>query len=192
MLKWQRTAWLGEIDYVQGAGQAERPAVQVPGQRRPVDQLQHQVGRIGRSGLAVVIDLGDVRVRERAGLLGLGPEPGQAVRLAGVLRVQQFDRDGAAQREVGATPHLAHATGRYACIEPVSPVQHLSRLSHTAAATRARPSYPGLARPVRAGRFSADWTPRWPGTPECRPPGSRAGNRSWPGTGPGRPPGARR
>jgi hypothetical protein len=96
-------------------------------------------------------------------VLGLGPEPGQSIRLAGLLGVQQFDRHGPAQGKVGAVPHRTHAAGRDACIEPVPAVQYLTWLCHTAPATRARQPYPGPPAPIQP------WpTARYTGMPSAR------------------------
>jgi hypothetical protein len=85
-------------------------------ERLALDQLHDQVGQRLAGAvlgylLAVVEDGGDVRVAERGGVLGLGPEAGDERRVAGVLAAQHLDRDRPVQRDVVSAPHLAHAAG---------------------------------------------------------------------------------
>ena len=114
----------------------QRPVVQHPGQRQPVHELHHQVSRLGGYGLPVVEDLGDVRVRQRARIVRLGPEPGQAFLVVLLLGPDDLDRYPAVDGQVGATPDLTHPTGRDEHIQPVPPPKHKPRHPHTLEATR--------------------------------------------------------
>ncbi len=90
----------------------QRPVVQHAGQGQPVHELHHQVARLGGCGFPVVEDLGDVRMRHRARMMGLGPEPGQAFLVAGVLRPHHLDRYRTVDSQVGASPDFAHPPSR--------------------------------------------------------------------------------
>jgi hypothetical protein len=60
--------------------------------------------------IAVVEDRGDSRVVEGRRVLGLRRKPRPEARVVGDLWTQQLDGDVAAQRRIGATPDLPHAT----------------------------------------------------------------------------------
>ena len=62
--------------------------------------------------LAVVEDVGDALVVDERGVAGLGAEPLEEAGVAEVLVLEDLDRDGAADDEVGRLPDLAHAADR--------------------------------------------------------------------------------
>ena len=64
--------------------QRNRPARDSVGERRPIDQLQHQRAHAAR--LFEAVDRGDVRVIERGEHLRFAREPRQAVRIDGERR----------------------------------------------------------------------------------------------------------
>jgi hypothetical protein len=109
----------GLSDQSHGPRRIYRPFGQQAGQRRPVNQFHHQVGRMQRIGLAVVIDLRYPRMRQRARMPGLGAEPGQALLVVGVSRTQQFHRYRPVQHEVGATPDVAHPAHAHPVVQSV-------------------------------------------------------------------------
>jgi hypothetical protein len=51
-------------DQVHRSRWIHRPLIEKPGQRRPVDQFHHQIGRKWRVGLVVVVHVRDTRVRQ--------------------------------------------------------------------------------------------------------------------------------
>src|SRR5258708_756019 len=76
------------------------------------------------SGLAVVEDPRDPRVRQGGGVPRLGAEALLELLVRGVRRGQQLDRDRPLEHDIGAAPDLAHAPGRYAMVQPVALAQH--------------------------------------------------------------------
>jgi hypothetical protein len=116
-----------------GAGQPPLPGDQRR-QRLAGHQLHDQVRaagwQIGRcllvgGGLAVVKDLGDVRMRQRCRVAGLGTEPGPERLVGRVRRREQLDGDGAVEQFVGAAPYFAHAANRYPAGQPVTSAQQV-------------------------------------------------------------------
>ena len=97
-------------DNVHRPGRADAATAQHCGERRAVHQLHHQERRLRRSRLDVVVDPGDILVRQRTGALSLGAEPGQRLRMLNVVRHEQLDRDEPGQDNIRGTPHLAVAT----------------------------------------------------------------------------------
>ena len=89
---------------VQAPGWIQRASGQRPGQRRPVHQFHHQERRLRRRRLAVVVDPGDVLMRQPAGVLRLRAEPGERL---GVAEVQHLDRHEPGQDKVGRAPDFA-------------------------------------------------------------------------------------
>jgi hypothetical protein len=87
---------------------SQRSLVKQPGNRRPVDQFHHQVGRMGRLGPAVVVDPRDTRMRQRRRVPGLRAEPDQVLLVDGISGPQQLYRDLPAKRRIGGAPDLAH------------------------------------------------------------------------------------
>ena len=69
---------------------------------------------------AVVEDVGDALVVDQCGVPRLGAEPLEEPRVAQVLVLQDLDRDGATDDEVGRLPDLAHAADGDAAGELVS------------------------------------------------------------------------
>ena len=116
----------------------QRPVVQDPGQRQPVHELHDEVSRLRGGRLPVVEDLGDVRVRQRARMMRLSPEPGQAVLVVGALRPDHLDRHPAVDGQVCTPPDLPHPSGRDEHVQPVPPPKHKPRHPHTTGATRTR------------------------------------------------------
>ena len=114
----QARGGLGE--HVHGVGGSQRPGRQHTRQGRPVHQLHHQVRRSRRAVLAVVVDLRDARMGHRPGVPGLGPEPGQHLRVLGVLRPQQLDRHRPAQHEIRRPPDLAHPAVGHTALQAVA------------------------------------------------------------------------
>ena len=87
----------------------QRPLRDPIGERRPLDQLQHQ--RRGAARLLEAVDRRDVRVVERRQHLGLALEARQAIGVEHERVGQDLQRDVALQRRVAAPVHLAHAAG---------------------------------------------------------------------------------
>ena len=77
------------------------------GQRFTGDQLHDQVG--AAVFFAVVEDVRDALVVDQCGVPRLGTESLEEARIAEVFVLQDLDRDGASDDEVGGLPHLAHA-----------------------------------------------------------------------------------
>ncbi|OLT25921.1 hypothetical protein BJF79_12365 [Actinomadura sp. CNU-125] len=116
----------------------QRPARQPVGEGLPVEQLHHDVRDAApRTGfaftgfavaeivLAVVVDAGDVRVREPGGGLRLLPQPpGELLRpvVAGHL-----DGDRAVEDEVVGAPHGGHAAGAERRLDPVALPRQVAR-----------------------------------------------------------------
>lgn len=79
----------GLCDHVGGAERIKRSVVEQLGQRGAVHELHHQV----RSAcLAVVVDLGDARMAQRAGMPCLRAKPSHHGVGLGVLRTEHFYR----------------------------------------------------------------------------------------------------
>nr|BFE75625.1 hypothetical protein GCM10020092_089260 [Actinoplanes digitatis] len=117
-----------------GLGDAEAALLLEPGGERLAVHIRHHevsavVLVVGVPG-AVVVDLDDAGVAEG------GHHPRLAVEAGGELRVgehrgaQHLDGDRAAEHHVGATPHVTHATGGDALVQPVAVVQETSRTEH--------------------------------------------------------------
>ncbi|MNW53448.1 hypothetical protein D3C74_310090 [compost metagenome] len=70
--------------------------------------------------LAVVVHLGDVRVRQGRAVACLGAQALEEVLVARVLLAQHLDGDLAAERLVVGDPHLAHAADRDAADQAVA------------------------------------------------------------------------
>ena len=122
-------------DHIHDPARIQRPSLEHLGQRRPVDQLHHQVRD---PGFPVVVDLRDARMRQRAGMPGLGPEPDQGLRVLGVLGAQQLDRHRSAEHLIGAFPDLAHAAGRDPALQPVPARNHRTGIRHDSQTLPAR------------------------------------------------------
>ena len=140
----------------------QRAVVQDPGQGQAFHQLHDQVSRLGGYRLPVVEDLGDVRVRQRAGMMGLGPEPGQAFLVVGVLRPDHLDRHPAVDGQVCTTPDLPHPPGRDEQVQPVPPPKHKPRHPHTMGPTRTRDDHSsrnGTEVPLIRSRRGGGWAP---------------------------------
>ena len=82
------------------------------------DELHHEVG--AALLLAVVEDVGDALVVDESGVAGLGAEPLEEARVTQVLVLQDLDRDGTTDDEVGGLPDLSHAADRDARLQLVS------------------------------------------------------------------------
>ncbi len=67
---------------------------------------------------------------QRCGMPGFGPEPGQRLRMLGVLGAKQLDGYGPIQHDVHGPPHVTSAADRDPVVELVSSCQHGSYLSH--------------------------------------------------------------
>ena len=80
------------------------------GQRLAGDELHDEVG--AAVFLAVVEDVRDALVVDECGVPRLGAEPLEEPGVAEVLVLEDLDRDGATDDEVGGLPHLAHAADR--------------------------------------------------------------------------------
>jgi hypothetical protein len=115
----------------------QRPVVQDPGQGQPVHQLHDQVPRLGTCRFPVVEDLRDVRVRQRARMMRLGPEPDQAFLVVLVLRPEDLDGHAAVDGQVSTPPDLPHPSGSDEHVQPVPPPKYKLRHSHITGATRA-------------------------------------------------------
>ena len=94
-------------------------------QRRALDVLHHDVGhRVAvELVLAGVVDGDDRRVVQRGGGLGLAAEPGLERRVAGQVRAQHLDGDGASQPGVMAEVDLGHAPASEQLADLVSTAQ---------------------------------------------------------------------
>ena len=79
-------------------------------QRLAGHELHHEVGAAVL--LAVVEDVGDALVVDESGVTGLGAEALEETRVTEVLVLQDLDRDGTSDDEVGGLPDLAHAADR--------------------------------------------------------------------------------
>jgi len=90
----------------------QRAECEAIGERRPIDQLEHQRG--ARSAIAQVllesVNRGDVLVIERGEHLRLAAEARQAVRIAGKSVGQDLERDVAVQARITRPIDLAHPT----------------------------------------------------------------------------------
>ena len=86
--------------------QRNRPECDSVGERRPIDQLQHQ--RLRAVRLFEAVDSGDVRVIERGEQLRFALEPRQAVRIECEQLGQDLQGDFAIQLRVAGAVHLAH------------------------------------------------------------------------------------
>ena len=74
-------------------------------------QVFHDVVKGAVVGMAVVVNLDGVPVRQRRHRLHLALEAMQVGRVAGLLRADQLDGAGAAQQQVFGQVDLAHAAG---------------------------------------------------------------------------------
>ena len=83
-------------------------AAQHPVQRLARHELHHQVRQ--PVGLAVVVDLDNVRIGQRRHGVRLDPEPLGEARIPGQLGQQHLHRHDPAQHHVVGPPYLAHAT----------------------------------------------------------------------------------
>ena len=116
----------GLSDEAHRSRRIKRSLVQQPGQRWPVDQFQHQVGRIRCSDLLVVVYRRDARMGQQPGIPGLGSEPGQAFLMSGIAGPQQLHRHRPAQHEVGGPPDLTHRACGDTVVQPVPPLKQQS------------------------------------------------------------------
>ena len=116
----------GLSDQAHRARRIKRSIVQQPGQRWPVDQFHHQVGRIRCSDLAVVVYRRDARMGQQPRIPGLGTEPGQAFLMSGVSGAQQLHRHRPIQHEVGSSPDLAHRACGDTVAQPIPPLEQQS------------------------------------------------------------------
>jgi len=117
----------GPGDHVERERGLDRVDGEQVGERRPVDELHDQVRRAAGALVTVVVDLGDARVAQRAGVLGLLAEAGQRGGVLGELRAQQLDRYRPLEQQVRRQPDLADAPRRYPLIQPVTFIDHLPR-----------------------------------------------------------------
>ena len=125
---------LGVVDVVQALARLdtdldhdarrERTVLEVRGQRRTLEVVEHDVRRaVGRD--VVVHHPDDVRVREARRDLGLALEPRQDL-IAGQLGVEQLDRDLlAGQALVAREEHRAHAAAADQSLDRVGLGDHL-------------------------------------------------------------------
>jgi len=102
----------GLRDHVQGEHGIHRVDGQHVRERRAVDVLHDQVRWRAGPGVAVVVDPGDARVGQRAGVLRFGAETLERLRMTGVLRPQELDRYWPVEHQVRRPPHLTDAPGR--------------------------------------------------------------------------------
>ena len=112
---------------VHGPRGIQRSAGQHASQAGAVDQLHGQIGRQALSLLVVVIDVHDVLVPQDCGVPRLGPEPGQGLRLPGVTRMQQLDRDRPRQGSISRPPHLTKPASADRLIKPITTREEVSR-----------------------------------------------------------------
>jgi hypothetical protein len=89
--------------------------VQDRDERLALDELHDEEGQLLVAGvvdgLAVVVDRGDVRMREGGRVPGLVAETGQEVRITRVLAAEHLGRDDPVENPVARLPHLAHPAG---------------------------------------------------------------------------------
>jgi hypothetical protein len=114
-------------DHVHGLGCTERPGRQDRGQGRPVHQLHHQEGGVLRGWLTVVVHPCDGRVRQRAGVPGLGPEPLLHLGVTSELGPEQLDRHRPRQDGVFRAPNLANPASRNLAFQAVPASQQRVR-----------------------------------------------------------------
>ena len=112
-------------------------------QRAAGHVLEHHVRPPLR--LAVVVELGDVRMGERRDRARLAFEPG-GVRVRG----EQLDRDVAAELEILGAPDLGHPAAPEHVIEPVAACNHGVGHADTLCADRGRLTHPGPGAGARA------------------------------------------
>ncbi len=115
------------------------PAASTPGQRRPSHEFHHQVRRLRGIRLAVVVDPGDVLVRQPPGVLRLRTEPGKCLGVLRIAEMQQLDRHRAGQDDVGGAPDLAEAARADLLPQLIPAAEHnTAGRTHGPAATRKR------------------------------------------------------
>jgi len=88
-------------------------------QRLAVDVLHDH--RLATVVLDRVVDRHHVRIVQSRRHQGLAAEPLGDGALGGEVRLQQFHRHGAVEREVGGHPDVGHATVRTVLVEPIAP-----------------------------------------------------------------------
>jgi hypothetical protein len=103
------------------------PAVRTAASDGPVHELHHEERGMRRHRVAVVVDPRDGRVRQRAGVPGLGPEPCQRLGLRGQLGPQQLDRYRPRQHGVFRAPDLTDTAGRDLALQAVPASQQRTR-----------------------------------------------------------------
>jgi hypothetical protein len=71
-------------------------------------------------------------------MMRLGPEPGQAFLVVGVLRAEHLDRHPAVNGQIGTPPDLTHPARGDKHVQPVPVPKHKPRHSHIGGVTRTR------------------------------------------------------
>ena len=120
----------------------------VSSRARRLPPPRYSVTMNGHVLLAPVVHRHDVRVVERRGRLGLGPEPTEELSVLGQRVVQDLDRDAAAQASVVGQVHLGRRTHADRADQAVATAQHLAdRRAHAGQGHRAE----GTCRPSAIG-----------------------------------------
>ena len=106
---------LGRVEAVAGVEQAP--------QRTAAEQLGDEVGHVA---LAPVVHRHDVRVVEAGGVVRLGPEPLEELRVVGQRVVQDLDRDATTEHHVVGEVHGGGRPGADGGEQPVTATEHLT------------------------------------------------------------------
>ena len=106
----RRIQRLGDLPgNLQRLAQGKRPLGNQVGERRAVDEFQHEPVR--GAGILEAVDVTNVRVIQRREHLRFPLEAREPIRIARDRFGQDFDRDIAIQLRVSGSIHFAHAAG---------------------------------------------------------------------------------